>query len=379
MPRPVNVLDLRDTTEIGGPGKTILETFKAVDSSRFRLHVGVFQAHREGEETPFVTAARQYGMPVHVLRGITQYDPRLITRTAALARDLDIDIVHAHEVKSDVIACLAEKLCGVALVTTLHGWIGNSPKQRMLIALDQRVVRRFDLVIAVSRQIRDQAIAAGVPVERVRLLHNAIVLERYRRSTKRGLEALVGKPMGGPVIASIGRLSAEKGHVDLVEALGIVARRGHRFSAVLAGDGPERSRIAGRIEALGLADVVHLPGYVARPQEILNETDLMVLPSHTEGLPNAALEALAMDVPVLATDVGGTPEVVVDGETGRLVEPKHPAALAKAIEEFVTDPSAWRKLAAQGRALVERQFDFGARTRALEDMYTALNTARRRP
>lgn len=312
-------------------------------------------------------------MPVHTIRGFNQYDPRLIRRTVELVKTLGIDVVHAHETKSDVITYLSSLLHRVPIVTTLHGWIGNSAKQRAFIALDRRIIRGFDRVLAVSGQIRDQLLLAGVAADRIRLIHNAIVLERYRRTGKGGfLTKLIGHAVPSPVIACIGRLSAEKGHADLIEALGILAARGRKVSAVLAGDGPERPTLLQRIHDLGLTDAVHLPGYVDQPQRVLEETDLMVLPSHTEGLPNAALEALAMDVPVLATRVGGTPEVIVDGETGRLVPPRSPEALADALEDFLTDSSSWKRMAKRGHTLVEQQFDFQARTRKLESIYTEL-------
>jgi glycosyltransferase involved in cell wall biosynthesis len=374
---PIRVLDLRDTHEVGGPGKTILETYRAIDARRFSLHLGAFLRVHETADKPFLAAARGCGMPVHLIRGRNQYDPRLITGLAALVRKLGIDIVHAHEASSDVAAWLASKLHGAALVTTLHGWIGNSAKQRLFIRLDRRMVRRFDLVIAVSGQIRDEARAAGVPDSRLRLLHNAIVLERYRRTGRRGyLGELLGRPVASPVIASIGRLSPEKGQADLIQALGILAARGHRPTTVLVGDGPDRARLQGRVRELGLQDSVHLPGYVNEPERVLEETDLMVLPSHTEGLPNAALEALAMEVPVLATRVGGTPEVVSDGRTGRLIEPRSPGDLADAIADYLADPAAWQDMAREGRVHVVRDFNFKVRTRALEAMYAELMAGR---
>jgi glycosyltransferase involved in cell wall biosynthesis len=371
--RPINILHLRDTHEIGGPGKTILETFRAIDATRFRPHLAVFLTRHEREETPFVMAAREYGMPVHVIRGFNQFDPRMIWRVVALVKQLNIDIISAHEVKSDVIAYLASLLRPTAIVTTLHGWIGNSPKQRLFIALDRLIVRRFDRVIAVSGRIRDEVHAAAVPADKVRLLHNAIVIERYARTGRRGfLAELLGRPVAGPVIASIGRMSPEKGHLDLIEALGIAAARGCRMSAVLVGDGPERQRLVDRIQALGLQESVHLPGYLKQPERVLEETDLAVLPSHTEGLPNAALEALIMEVPVLATRVGGTPEVITDGETGCLVEPRSPEALADALIDFVNDPLRWKQMARRGKLQVESRFNFHSRTRELEAIYAEL-------
>jgi len=130
--------------------------------------------------------------------------------------------------------------------------------------------------------------------------------------------------------------------------------------------------------ALGLTESVFLPGYVDRTQRVLEETDLMVLPSHTEGLPNAALEALAMDVPVLATRVGGTPEVIEDGVTGRLVPPRDPAAMAAAIEDFLAHRDTWRDMALRGNASIGSRFDFRARTRAVETLYTEVVEGARR-
>ena len=368
--RPITVLDLRDTYEIGGPGKTILETYRAIDPNRFRLHLAVFLTRHERLESPFVAAATRLGMPVHAVRGFNQFDPRLIWRLARLVREIGADIVHAHEVKSDVVTYLASFLHRVPIVTTLHGWLGNSVKGRLFTTLDRQVARGFDRVIAVSKPIRDDV---SVRPARLVLLHNAIVIDRYRRTGRRGAMAeLLGRQPEGPVVVSIGRLSAEKGHADLVEALAIVASRGRQVSAVLVGDGPERSALGERIRALGLQDRVHMVGYIEGPQRILEEADLMVLPSHAEGLPNAALEALAMDVPVLATRVGGTPEVITDNETGRLVEAGRPPLLADAILDFLDNPEPWNQMARRGRRMVETQFDFATRTRALERIYDDL-------
>lgn len=366
----IRVLDLRDTYEVGGPGKTILETFRFIDHDRFDLHLGVFLIDGESPDSPFLSAARQYGMPVHLIRGSNRYDPRLVTGTAALVRAVDAHIAHAHEVKSDIVAYAASFLCRTRLVTTMHGWIANSGRQRALVNLDKRVARRYDKVIAVSARIQQELNEAGVPDARVRLIHNAIVPERYERTGSKGLVGrLFGREPGSPVLVCIGRLSAEKGHADFLAALGLLRQGGRDVAAVLAGDGPERPRLERQIADLGLHETVRLAGHLERPQDLLEEADLMVLPSHTEGLPNAALEALVMDVPVLATRVGGTPDVIDDGETGRLVPARDPASLAAAIEDFLGNQSRWSEMAQRGHARVVQRFDFRARTRAVESLY----------
>ncbi len=372
---PIRVLDLRDTHEIGGPGKTILETYRAIDRDRFDLHLAVFRSAVDREDTPFLKACREIGMPVHEIAGRGPYDPGQVWRLAQLVRKLEFAIVHPHEQSSDAITYAMSLTHKVPIVTTAHGWIGNTPKQRAMVALDKRVMRRFDRVIAVSDRIRRDLITAGVPPDRIRLLHNAIVIANYRRDTAAGiLESLVGKVLPRPVIVSIGRLSPEKGHVDLVEALRLMATRGRHVSTVLAGDGPSRAELTARIRAAGLQEWVHLPGYVTQPARLLQDADLMVLPSHTEGLPNAALEALAMRVPVLATDVGGTPEVVFDGETGMLIPARSPERMAAGIIDFLDNRARWQQWTERGCKMVEEQFNFTIRTRKLEALYQEMGT-----
>jgi glycosyltransferase involved in cell wall biosynthesis len=371
--RPLRILDLRDTHEVGGPGKTIIESFRAFDHDRFSLHLGVFRGPGDPADTPFLEAARAVGMPIHEVRANSPYDPRQIWQLASMVRDQQFDIVHAHEAVSDVLTYAMSLVHRVPIVSTAHGWIANSRKGRIMVDLDKRVLSRFDRVIAVSGKLRQDLLDAGVPASRVTLLHNAIVLEKYRRTDGAGaLESLVGKTLPGPVMVSIGRLSPEKGHADLIDALAIVAGRGRHVATVLAGDGPSREDLEQRIRAAGLLDWVYLPGYINQPARLLQDADLMVLPSHTEGLPNAALEALAMEVPVLATRVGGTPEVVTDGETGRLVPPRAPQEMADAILDYLNDPSKWKRWALRGRQMVEAHFDFRTRTRKLEAMYVEL-------
>ena len=315
-------------------------------------------------------------MPIHVVRARGPYDFRQISGLASLVRDQAFDIVHPHEASSDVITLAMRAIHRVPIVSTAHGWIGNSRKGRVMVGLDKRVLRHFDRVIAVSEKMQHDLLAARVPASKVTLLHNAIVLDNYRRTRDRGaLDALAARPLPHPVIVSVGRLSPEKGHADLVDALALVAKGGRRVSAVFAGDGPSRTDLESRILAAGLQDWIRLPGYVQQPAQLLHEADLMVLPSHTEGLPNVALEAFAMEVPVLATRVGGTPEVVTDGVTGRLVPAHSPESLAAGITSFLDDPATWRRWAQEGRRVVEAKFDFTARTRKLEAIYVDMMAA----
>lgn len=368
MRLPINILHLRDTYEIGGPGKTILETAAYIDKG-FRMQIAVFKTRKEPYDSPFTNEARRRGLPVHFIEGFNQYDPLMIRRLVGLVRKLDIDILHAHETKSDIIGYLASRFSDVRLVTTSHGWISNSLKQRVMTRLDKLALRSYDRVIAVSDEIRKELSASGC--KNLTLLHNGIVVENYRNTGKRGyLRKLAGIEKNAPVIGSIGRLSAEKGHKDLVLAVSEVVKAGHDVSCFLVGDGPERGGIESLINELSLGSHVFLTGYIRTPQPALEDFDLMVLPSYTEGLPNAVLESLLMDVPVIATAVGGTPEIIESGVNGVTVNPARPDEIAGRIIEFLNNRGLYREMAKRGKKDVIERFNFAGRTRSLEKIYS---------
>ena len=370
---PLRILHLRDTEEIGGPGKTILETFALMDKERFEMHLGVFLLERESEDTPFLVESRRRNINLHVIRSAHPQSPSLLTSLFRLVRRHRIDIIHTHEKKSDILGYVVARWAGIPVMSTLHGWILNNRKQRLLATVDRWVIRRHERTIAVSEGMKDKLVREGTPPEIIEVLHNCILTDRYRRNGKRGyLSGVLGHPLPGPVIGTVGRLSPEKGHKDFISAAEIVARKGYEGSFVIVGDGTEMDRLREMIASRNLESRIFLTGYLRDTVRILEDLDLMVLPSYTEGLPNVVLEALAMEVPVIATRVGGTPEVIEDGRNGILVPPASPESLAHAIGEFMENPGRLRGMVPCGRTLVETKFDFRERTRKLEAIYETI-------
>jgi glycosyltransferase involved in cell wall biosynthesis len=374
---PVHILHLRDTDEVGGPGKTILETANHIDRDRFTVSVGVFRRRSETGETPFMEEARRYGVDVFEIRSRGRYDPGILREVAALVRRRKIDLLATHESKSDILGILVSKWCRIPVVSTMHGWITNDRKQRVYHRIDKRIARYFDGVIVVNRVIRDTLIREGVRPEIVHLLHNSIVTEKYFRDGETGyLGRSAGRVLPSPVIGTLGRVSPEKGQADFVEAAALVARRGYAAHFVIVGDGPDSGTIRRMIEEKGLTDSVTMTGYLRDPRRVLQEFDLMVLPSHTEGLPNVVLEAFMMNVPVISTAVGGVPEVIRDGENGVLIPPGKPEEMAAAIVDFLDFPQRHASMARAGKETVRERFDFKARTRKLEAIYLQILKSR---
>lgn len=373
----INVLHLRDTDRICGPGKTILETAARIDPAEFQLMIGIFAV--EGEKPNlYYDAALARGVSVRRLITRHQYDPRIVSRIREVIQDERIDIIHSHEYKSDIIGFVVSKLTGVPIVTTAHGWITNSMKGRIYISLGKRVMRYFDRVIAVSPLIRDQLIASGVTRDRIRVVYNAIVVENYRpASVPAGtLRKTLGIPADVPLVGNVGRLSPEKGQEDFIKAARQVLNMDIKAHFVLAGSGPDELRLREMVTELGIQPRVHFLGHLGDVRSVFRDCDVIALTSYTEGFPNVLLESLCMGTPIIATRVGGVPDIVEDGVTGVLVEPHAVDDIASGIAHLLREPAWAAQLVQNGRRRIEQRFRFEVRVTHIENIYREVMGAR---
>ncbi|MGE3510374.1 MAG: glycosyltransferase family 4 protein [Vicinamibacterales bacterium] len=372
----INVLHLRDTDRVCGPGKTIIETACATDAREFSQKIGLFLLDRETTNR-YRDAALARGVEVIPVRSAHQYDPRIVRTVARLVREHDIHILHSHEYKSDMIAYAVARLQPLPIMTTIHGWITHNLKRRVMIGLSQRLLKRFDRVVAVSDETRRRIRACGVPDERLVTIHNGIVVPNYRRDDQEPgyLRSRFALPPGSVLVGNIGRLSPEKGQFDFLEAAAMLAPEFPSARFVLVGDGPDEAGLRTRVQELGIADRVLFTGFLPDVRPVYRDLDILALTSHTEGFPNVVLESLCMQVPVVATDVGGTGEVVRDDVTGVLVPPHQPAAIAAGLRRLLADAGVAGRLAAAGHRAVLEQFSFEARVRREEAVYRELMAA----
>lgn len=368
----INVLHLRDTQVVCGPGKTIIETACAVDPAEFRLSIGVFTA--PGAKNAYEDAARARGIEVHRLEASRGWDPRLIARLAEVVRRERIDIVHSHDFLSDVLTRALLWRVRVATMSTAHGFITNTFRSRVTVALGQRAARGLDRVVAVSEETRRRVLAAGVPASKVTVIHNAIVARNYRAADfERGaFRRDAGIPDDAVLIGNIGRLSPEKGQRDTLLAAAPLAREDARVHVVFVGGGPDTEALRALASELGLGGRVIFAGHLRDVRPVYRDLDVLALTSYTEGFPNVVLEALCMDVPVLATNVGGVPELMVDGRTGVMVPPGRTDLIEAGLRRLVYDCDDAARMTAFGRQRVLEEFEFTARTRREETVYREL-------
>jgi glycosyltransferase involved in cell wall biosynthesis len=375
--RRLNLLFLRDTTFVCGPGKTILNTYRTLDLSRFSLTVGVPTSG--SEPNGFIDQAESLGIRVRRLPVKWSIDPAAVIRLARLLRRERVDIVQSHDSLTRRLALPAAALARVPHVTSVHGWITNTRKESLAKPVDLALIRRARRVVAVSGRLRDEVVSSGCSPDRVLLLRNAILLDDYPvdADTVEARKAL-GLLPDGPVVSIVGRLSPEKGHMLFLAMARTVATRIPSARFLIVGHGPQRATLEAHSRALSLERHVSFLGLRADMRRIYAATAVLTLCSSTEGMPNVVLEAFAHSRPVVATRVGGVPEIVTHGVDGYVIE-QRVDALVEATTRLLLNPSLREEMGQRGRKKIEDEFDFRRRTSKLESLYRSLARADARP
>jgi glycosyltransferase involved in cell wall biosynthesis len=379
--KSIKLLAIVEATSITGPAKGLLQFARMARSGgaglAVEVSIAVFQ--RPDEPDLFIQAASEMSVPVYPIAESGRFDWRVITGLSALGQSLQPDLVESHAVKSHFLVRKSGLNRLAPWVAFHHGYTWPDLRARIYNQLDRWSLRAPLRVVTVNQPFRRELIRHGVPAAHIEIVHNAIEPGWGRTASAAAsaeLRARLGIDPARKVILIVGRLSREKDHLSLLRALSQLAVvRGGEGAAIahllIVGGGTERARIEAAIRHLGLSEMVTLTGQVPSAEPYYGIADLAVLSSLSEGSPNALLEAMAARVPVVATAVGGIPEIVCDGESALLVPPRNPEALCRAIQELLTNETLAHSLAARANELILTRHTLEARTRRLVGIYTA--------
>jgi glycosyltransferase involved in cell wall biosynthesis len=378
MPRPIRVLELRSVRGTGGgPEKTILLGARPQPGSHVQVTVCYI---RDSRDAAFGISSRAAAFPeIDYLEIVERhsFDIRVWGALQRLIASRGIDVVHAHDYKTDVLAfCLARR-SPVVPMATAHAWVGLTPRERFVYHPgDKLILGRFPRVIAVSNDIKEELVRYGARPERVTVLPNAIDHRDFRRQVHREApaRAMLGISAGTFVVGAVGRLDPEKRFDVLLRAVARLKNTDTDVAVVIAGDGTERARLLDVANELGIGSRCHLLGFRGDVADLHHTFDVFVQTSIREGTSNAVLEAMAMETPVVATRAGGTAELITDNIHGILVPLDDAAVLADAIETVRRDPDGARQRTVSARARVEHELSFDERNRRLEQIYQRLLT-----
>ena len=367
----MNVVHLTDSPFFGGPERQMLGLCRTLPKS-VRTTIVCFRDH--GSSAPFLEQLRSAGINGRMIGHANPHFLRMITDVAEELDREHADLLVCHGYKADVIGWFAARRVGVPVISVSRGWTAHTAKVRAYEALDRRMLGRMDAVVCVSAGQAVKVARAGIRQERLRVIHNSIDPLRFRSrdaAARAILEGLFATPPQVIVVA-IGRLSPEKGFDQLVEAARLMVGTASRVGIVLIGDGPDRPMLEQRVRKLGLQSTIAFAGFRSDVDELLPAADILAQSSHTEGLPNVVLEACAAGIPVVATDVGGTSEIIDDGVNGFLIPPANPPALAGRLTSLVNSTELRHQMGERGQEMVKARFSFARQAEEYQTLFAAL-------
>lgn len=376
---PIRVLELRSVRGTGGgPEKTIMLGAAAADRERFAVTVCYVRDQRDSV-FELDTRAADLGLDYVEVHERHSFDPGIWRQLTSLVRARQIDLVHAHEYKTDALAWMLARRTGVAIVATAHGWTGQSARERWgYYPADKAILARFPRVVAVSGEIRDELVRHGARPDRVDVVLNSIDATAFRRDARRRepVRRALGCTDTDIVLGAVGRVERQKRFDTLLEAFATLHKTEPRLRLVVVGDGSLRGELESLAARLGVADRCVWTGHRRDIADLHHAFDLFVQSSEYEGTPNAVLEAMAMETPIVATDAGGTREVARPDVDAVIVPIRNADALANGIRGTLKDPDGARTRVGTARRRVEHELSFEARTRRLEEIYTDIVTRR---
>lgn len=379
--RPIRVLAILEATTVTGPAKNLLEFAHlardpgpnpAIDPP---VEVSIATFRRPGDSTVFEQAAGAAGVAVHTVAESGAFDRSVLRALTDLRKTLAPDILQTHAVKSHFMLRWSGLNRTAPWVAFHHGYTWPDLRARVYNQLDRWSLRAARRVVTVSKPFRAELAARGVPADRISILHNAIDPDwaASAQTSASRLRAGLAIPADRKVILIVGRLSREKDHLMLLESVAAIRSAGAFTPHLLiVGEGPERPRIEQRIRGLGLGAYVTLTGQTPSAQPYYGIADVAALSSLSEGSPNALLEAMAAKVPVVATAVGGIPEIVRDRESALLIQPGDREALTAALTAAAMDRDLAEALRSAAGRLITEKYSPAQRVAALRAIYREL-------
>jgi glycosyltransferase involved in cell wall biosynthesis len=355
----MKIVHLTASTFLGGPERQMLGLAQHLP----RPYESYFLSFAEGGRCrSFLTAVRHAGFEGAALQADT---PHIFAATREIGdrlQSIGANVLLCHGYKADLLGRRAARSVGIPVVAVSRGWTGECFRVRLYERLDRFLLRWMDRVVCVSAAQADKVRRARVAEDRIRVIHNAIDPDRFAETDRRHRAKLL-KYFRGPktrIVGAAGRLSPEKGMDVLVAAAEEIVRDDPSVGFVVFGEGAERPRLFARIKDAGLMGSFVLAGFRNDLDRFISALDVLALPSHTEGLPNVALEACAANVPVVATRAGGTPEVIEDGVNGLLVPTGDVEALAARLRDMLASEERRHDMGLAGRQKVVEEFSFTA-------------------
>ena len=371
--KKIKVIQLVEDLSVGGLEKVVFEIARFIDKERFDIEV--WCVARGG---PISEEIKKDGILVSVLDIHTYHNPANVLKMVRLLKKARPDIVHSHGYYAAVIGRIASRFARVpAVIAHVHNTYWNYAARNLFMEFSLSYIT--DKIVCCSNAVRDFVLQyEKVSPKKVITVYNSIDIERFRRPVeKTRLKRSLGIAEDETVVISVASLTPKKGHRYLLEALGAIDAK-HKVRLLVVGTGPLRAELENYVHRKQLGAKVIFLGVRDDIPGLLGISDIFAMPSLIEGFGIATAEAMAAGLPVLATNVGGTPEVVSDGVSGILVPSKDPVALAEAITSLILDKETAERMGREGYKIAKERFSVETMVSKIEKLYEALLEGKKR-
>jgi glycosyltransferase involved in cell wall biosynthesis len=390
-PSPLRILSLVEATTINAVAKNVLEFHRSANElsqkdAEFPSIEGsvvtfVRRQDDSGSPNEFVTAARESGLAVDVIPERRRFDLSVLPGLRKVIEERSPVIVVTHSVKSHFLLWRSHISRHCPWVAFHHGYTSTDRKMRVYNRLDRWSLPSADRLITVCHAFgRELSRRTGVALGNISVLHNSIRPQLPATETEaQTLRSRFGIANDESLILAVGRLSKEKAHIDLLAAFSRLLESNPEIKSrlMIVGDGPERGRLKAAADSFGCKGRVIFAGQVNDVWPFYSAADVFVLPSHSEGSPNVLLEAMAAGIPIVATEVGGVPEMVEHNQSAMLVPANDPTALAAAIARILGDQNLAERLTRNSAVLIANQYAPEEYARTLVEIYRGVIDGRR--
>jgi glycosyltransferase involved in cell wall biosynthesis len=357
----------------GGPDKTILNSPRFLTASGYRTLCAFMHPPGDAGFEHLCAKAATWGAPIVSIPDHGPWDLGVVIRFLRVCRRERVAIWHGHDYKSNLLGLILKRFWSMKLLTTVHGWVKETPRTPLYYSIDRRCLKYYDQVIAVSPDLFAECRAWGVRPERCALIENAIdQLEFSPCARIADAKGRLGVPPSRLLIGSVGRLSDEKNFPCLIAAVDRLLGAGVDVELIICGEGEREGELNALIGKLGREDRIRLLGYKEDPRPFYEALDVFALSSVREGLPNVLLEAMSMGVPVVSTRVAGIPRLIQNDANGLLVDADSVDELTQALTRLSADPELRQHLRRAGRETIESRYGFEERMRKIKEVYDRL-------
>lgn len=376
--KQVRIMELRGTYKGGGgPDKTVLLSAAKHSQKDFFVLVTYLRDPND-HEFQIGAMADFYGVPYYVeVLDRSMMDWICIRELNRLIRIHKLEIIHVHDLKTTLLGVILKILNPkVKIMHTAHGWIIHTNTDKLKLKIQYLLLKCYPLHIAVSKATRDLMLKSGIPGKNITVLYNSIDTSYWKKG--RGVPSLRREyniPDGSLVVGTVGRLSREKDLPTFFQVAKKILEKHPQTVFFIVGDGKADvvDELKELVNAMGLSDSIYFTGHRTDLLDIYTSFDLFLMTSLTEGLPNTVLEAMALEIPVVGTSVGGVPELVVDGDTGFLCSTGDVNELTRNTLRLIEDDRKREQVGRAARSRICNCFDFKRRLTVIEEIYRNLN------